>query len=395
MVSIKIIKSFILLSMSLKKTIQINPELFKLPSNKTRKREKKELILNPIIAPNNLKNKLLRRIKEHKTLETNKKNNTISANSATDDSFSDEFTGAIDYLSDLTKKKKVQKTLMTKTLKNPSLSSSPPISLELPPELTENFINQIVPQNNDIYNVNYKVNDDVPYGCMKGGNKKTYREWKEIQKPSTPSHIDIPDIIRPPTPPKRNDTSSKTEEISRELKLEQIKNKLKLMQSEDVQQKQKKLEDFKKLEKNYLSNGELNDLGNIDDEIKISHDNINNLIKEREQENKIKEDQNKQYLKKTIKKKFVLGKSNKLRQVSVLIKDKNTRKNILNTQKELKKTNINDVKKYLRQHGMIKVGSTCPVDILRKTFESAVLTGEVINTNKDVLLHNFIAGSEK
>ena len=48
--------------MSTKKTIQINPELFKLPgsSNKTRKnREKKELTLTPIVSPNKLKSKLL------------------------------------------------------------------------------------------------------------------------------------------------------------------------------------------------------------------------------------------------------------------------------------------------------------------------------------------------
>ena len=39
--------------MSTKKTIQINPELFKMSGGKTRKiREKKELVLAPIVSPN-------------------------------------------------------------------------------------------------------------------------------------------------------------------------------------------------------------------------------------------------------------------------------------------------------------------------------------------------------
>ena len=56
---------------------------------------------------------------------------------------------------------------------------------------------------------------------------------------------------------------------------------------------------------------------------------------------------------------------------------------------------MTDVKQYLRQHGMIKVGSTCPADILRKTFETAVLTGEVTNTNKDTLLHNYMLSDKE
>jgi len=383
-----------------KKVIKINPELFKISGNKTRKnREKKESpALIPIISPNNIKNKLLKRIKEHKTKELKQNDNNNNNNS-----YSDEFYGAINYLSDLSKKQKQQQYLNNKTFKNNSNTIDPTssysISLDLPPELSENYKPNL--QSNDVFTVNYKSDDSIPYGCLKNGKKKTYREWKELTKME--KYSEIPNLIRPPTPPKQNTnmllqgaTPIVLEpvvipKISREDRLEQIKNKLKKLQDEETASKMKNMEELRKIEKEMkqkIPNVDiLPDLSDLEEKKDLTPD-IEELLKNREEE--LEKENPKQYLKKTIKRKFILGKSDKLRKVGILIKDKQTRKIIINTQKELKKTNITDVRKYLRQHCIIKVGSTCPSDILRKTFESAMLTGEVINTNKETLLHNFL-----
>ena len=414
-----------------KKTIQINPELFKIPGGaKTRKnRDKKELstMLNPIISPNNLKNKLLKRIKDHKMKETgsksspssNKKNTKVSSENVVN-SYSDEFYGAMNYLSDLSKKQKKEterdkykENLNNKTVRSYSSPSSSSktmvqnISLELPPELQ---VNSFVPDATPIISLNTSTSfdaNDVPYGCLKNGSKPTYRDWIKTRK-----NHEFPELnARPPTPPKRNtflegvtpivSTTSVLEPaiiktpttLSRDQRLEQIKQKLKKIQDQEIQSNPEaaKLSSNLKMLEAITPESEkpvvLPSLSEIDD-IKIEKTQdvtqVINEIKEKE------ESVPKQYLKRTVRRKFTLGKSDKLRKVAILLKDKQTRKNVIDVQHELKKTNMTDVRKYLRQHGIIKIGSVAPNEILRKTFETAMLAGEITNTNKDTLLHNFL-----
>ena len=49
-----------------------------------------------------------------------------------------------------------------------------------------------------------------------------------------------------------------------------------------------------------------------------------------------------------------------------------------------------EVRSYLKEHSLFKIGSAAPDSVLRKTYENAVLSGDVHNKNKEVLLHNYM-----
>ena len=92
------------------------------------------------------------------------------------------------------------------------------------------------------------------------------------------------------------------------------------------------------------------------------------------------------------KKKYTLGKHNN--KVSIFIKNRETRKNIKNEVKTLKKRPIFEVKDYLRKHNFIKGGSEAPNDVMREMYENIHLSGEINNKNSDNLIHNFLKEDE-
>ena len=225
------------------KTISINPSLFSLGGSKTKKtREKKSKPTSvPLISPSVLKNKLLKRIKEHKQKETqNLENNKrkLSKNEENDIkpnneilNFNDEFTDSINYLQILSKQKdldnkkrntellkqKQKEELERKTIRNyhsiGGQNQGPIINIDLPEEL----IQPVIPISTETFHI--KPKDDIPYGVLKGGTKPSYREWSRTQRNNIVTNPNASLIIQG-----GNLSSEKT---ARENRLSLLKQKIK------------------------------------------------------------------------------------------------------------------------------------------------------------------------
>ncbi len=386
------------------KTISINPSLFSIGSSKTKKnREKKSKpTAVPLISPNVLKNKLLKRIKEHKQKETNhlennkrRLTNNIEVkvpNSETNIemlNYTDEFTDSINYLQTLSKQKKIdsekrkheelmqkrKEELERKTIRNHhSLGGyTPSIQIDLPEDLMPS-----PPVMSEPIKINYPL-DDVPYGVLKGGSKPSYREWAKTQRNNVVTNPSASLII----PEGMN-----SQQTARENRLQLLKQKIKNKNDET------KIEMEPAIKKPMPETIQQNVLNAIPQpSILNTNTNVNSTVNSTVNDNSTTQTggtivATKHITKKTIKRKYTLGKSKLKKTVSILIKDRGTRKKILTAQKELKRKNINDIKAYLREHNLIKTGSSAPNDVLRKMYESAMLTGEITNKNAEILLHN-------
>jgi hypothetical protein len=419
------------------KTISINPSLFTLGGKKTKKNREKvpAAKIKPLISPNVLKNKLLKRIKEHKQFETqnlDSKTPSEQINEKDKKEYNDEFNDSLSYLQTLSKQKKVndekanyekkmqkQKELLErKTIKNhTSLQQQPFVNIDLPEELQINIpvVDKTAPSirinnagiNNDGTN---NLRDNVPYGVLKGGAKPTYREWNKTQRSNIVTSSNSALII--------DNNQLNKGDGERERRLKYLREKLKVKQMEENKMKtENALMNQPLIKPNVVNDiGTDNDNGtNFNGGTNVSSTNVSstnvistNVISTNVSGSEIApiiinpltnvsgatNNNNeeiiaiKQIHKKTIKKTYTLGKSKIKNKVGILIKDRGTRKQILNAQKDLKKKSINEIKSYLREHNLIKVGSNAPNDIIRKLYESSMLAGEITNSNSETLLHN-------
>ena len=49
------------------------------------------------------------------------------------------------------------------------------------------------------------------------------------------------------------------------------------------------------------------------------------------------------------------------------------------------------MKKYLKRHNLLKSGSHAPADVIKKLYEQSLLGGDIRNSNKDNLIHNYLS----
>ena len=95
--------------------------------------------------------------------------------------------------------------------------------------------------------------------------------------------------------------------------------------------------------------------------------------------------------KRTTTRTFRVGKSKHYSQIGVLIPNKTIRNQVLAKKQLIRECPIEDIRKYLIKKGLIRVGSSCPNDVLRQMYESSMLMcGEIQNHNADNLLYNYL-----
>jgi len=350
--------------MTLTKKIEFNPAFLNTGgSSKTKKNRAPRVA--PLISPNVLRNRLLKRIKEHKKKELShlgggKGSENITNNSILSDSQENnpnsvnEFDDSFSFLEELSKKKQQSGNVLNKSIKHRPLFNKPipqtNIHLDLPEELKPETTFTAQPPSvlfpTTTSKVSLGTSDDVPYGILKGGSKPTFRTWNK-------THRNLEPIVGAGAGAPENTHAQKLKDL-------QLKLIAKTKVSEPSPPRSPELLQPPKAPV-VMTGWKPNPVG-------------------------------KKLLKRTIRRKYTLGKSKLKKSVSILLKDRETRKNVLIAHRALKSVPLSDINVYLKKQNLIKIGSAAPADVVRQIYESALLAGEITNVNKDTLLHNFIKG---
>lgn len=402
-----------------KKTIQINHDFFKIGkkglnavSNKqTQKAEKKPR--NKTVKHNTIKRELIKRIQQLKQQEKKDKSNEHT-DDLQDNAQKSEFDDSMKYLQSLANQRKSEKKKLRKqekdkkreqsnennpsgggiSPKNKTMKSSllyqqygldvkadvdvnvdlpselrvtiPPTSYPIdhhkidttPPMKLDNYRNTPVKHENTNTNTNtispIKRVVAPPYSNLKGSTSKpSFREWNRTKKNRSRGSSNVSNR----DPPQSSTIATLNE---RERTLEKVKNKFR--------------ENSKKVPSNISTHDEILELKRFYTKNKQGGNSRSR----------------RKTIKKTIKQSYTVGKSRDKKKISVLVKNMKTRKRVQEAKKKLKTEDLSEIKRILKERGLLKSGSSAPNDVIRTMYESAMLAGDVHNLNVGTKIHNYL-----
>ena len=368
------------------KTIQINPEYLSVSGRRKKDKNnstRKERKVKPtaIVNPSKLRKELLNRIKEHQ--DKSEKESKIIEEPKNDDMFTNEFNNSMNYLEELSKKRKErrkQQKLMKQTKKQQrqqQIGGNIFVNTELPDEMNMNTLQPTVTTSEMPINIvpnhghhNHTIKNQPLYSSLKNGSRPTFRQMiRNTTSSSTPPPTNVVNALPPPinvgampsfiptNPTLPINVGSMPPVIPTNSTPPSI---VTPPQSTTINTPS----NFQRT--NTIKN--INTGGGIQDKTKPKKPTREKRIKTY---------------------KYKLGKKDN--NVSVLIKNNSTRKNVKKAHAELKKNNMLEIKKYLKKHNLLKAGSDAPPDVLRQLYEQTRLAGEINNNNSDNLLHNYLS----
>ena len=410
--------------MSTQKIITINPDAFKFTNKKRTLKERKtkpEQDANQALKSNKLKKELLKKVKDYqknkevekiaetksKALETQAPD-LFNSNTLETSDFEREFNKSLTFLHDLSKKNKEKKK--KKTLKVSNLD----VHIDIP---TDNLV--------------YTSNKEPSYGCLKNGSKPTFRDLVKTKKNGLHTNKDRLKIVLENNQYYDHSAfhNKYTEEQPSCLEERVIQEIMPLKAQAPIQvpiqvqaqvpiqvqapvpapvlvqhKPQIVVNPVTNLSTN--ENKETNFIDLFDTKNKMLN-NMDTLLDSTKADvpcpvpNQITTVEDFKYndtssisipklciTTKTYK--YKLGKNKDKRQIGVLIKNRDTQKRIKKEIEKLKQEDIQTIKNYLREKGLIKLGSQAPTTILRKMYEDSILSGEINNNNSNNLVYNYI-----
>ena len=348
--------------MSDKKVLSINMKDFSFSNNKTKKSQPKQKPNDKIRVKNPVNRKqqtlrkqsllnMIRKNQEERYKRLHTHNQRIEktqlnqlSNNDTINKFNTEFENSSRaYLEQLIKKHE------NNVPKNTTLRRYPPI---------ENTVSHPIENYNKVTPIN--STHTPKYGCLKNGNLPTYRNYLNKTRDSRPSI-----------------------QVGGNVKLDSTISNINSTVTQSLNESQPQQDN--KPQPSIIEK-KINEGITRMSEIKQRNDVLKKLSNNKPKQKKRR---------KTLRRTYKVGRSQVAPKVSVLVSNKTIR-NRVSTQKQLlKQTPIQDVKKYLIKHGLIRVGSITPNDVLRQMYESlSLVCGEIHNHNPDTLLYNYINGTE-